>query len=56
MDAVGTLGAEICGIDLIIEDTNVPATNKNLYGIIEANFNPSMYMHIYPYQGEALTL
>ncbi|MBP1933213.1 glutamate--cysteine ligase [Ammoniphilus resinae] len=56
VDAVGALGAEICGIDLIIEDTNVPATNKNAYGIIEANFNPSMYMHIYPYQGESRRL
>src|SRR5690606_28208840 len=56
VDAVAALGVKICGIDLIIEDTNVPATNKNAYGIIEANFNPSMYMHIYPYQGESRRL
>ncbi|HZG73520.1 MAG TPA: bifunctional glutamate--cysteine ligase GshA/glutathione synthetase GshB, partial [Chondromyces sp.] len=47
VDAVSALGVKICGIDLIIENTEVPAANKNAYGIIEANFNPSMYMHIY---------
>lgn len=56
MDAVAALGAKICGIDLIIENTEVPSDNKNAYGIIEANFNPSMYMHIYPYKGESRRL
>ncbi|MEC5423768.1 bifunctional glutamate--cysteine ligase GshA/glutathione synthetase GshB [Virgibacillus sp. C22-A2] len=56
VDAVSELGAKICGIDLIIENTEVPAANKNTYGIIEANFNPSMYMHIYPYKGESRRL
>lgn len=56
VDAVSALGAKICGIDLIIENTEVPAVNKNAYGIIEANFNPSMYMHIYPYKGESRRL
>ncbi|WP_182535592.1 bifunctional glutamate--cysteine ligase GshA/glutathione synthetase GshB [Fontibacillus panacisegetis] len=56
VDAVAALGVKICGIDLIIEDREVPAANKNAYGIIEANFNPSMYMHIYPYQGESRRL
>ncbi|HDR4597632.1 bifunctional glutamate--cysteine ligase GshA/glutathione synthetase GshB [Bacillus cereus group sp. BC251] len=56
VDAVSALGVEICGIDLIIENTKVPATNKNAYGIIEANFNPSMYMHIYPYKGDSRRL
>ncbi|WLV24619.1 bifunctional glutamate--cysteine ligase GshA/glutathione synthetase GshB [Aciduricibacillus chroicocephali] len=52
VDAVAALGAKISGIDLIIEDITVPASDKGAYGIIEANFNPSMYMHIYPYKGE----
>lgn len=52
VDAVAALGVKICGIDLIIENTEVPAIHKNAYGIIEANFNPSMYMHIYPYKGK----
>ncbi|RID88437.1 bifunctional glutamate--cysteine ligase GshA/glutathione synthetase GshB [Peribacillus asahii] len=56
VDAVSALRVKICGIDLIIENTEVPATNQNAYGIIEANFNPSMYMHIYPYQGESRRL
>ena len=51
VDAVAALGAKISGIDLIIEDLNVPAATPGAYGIIEANFNPSMYMHIYPYKG-----
>ncbi|WP_237087924.1 hypothetical protein [Paenibacillus crassostreae] len=45
VDAVSALGAKISGIDLIIENKDVPAANNNAYGIIEANFNPSMYMH-----------
>ncbi|MHA0856977.1 bifunctional glutamate--cysteine ligase GshA/glutathione synthetase GshB [Paenibacillus sp. CMAA1364] len=56
VDAVSALGAKISGIDLIIEDTEVPATNQKAYGIIEANFNPSMYMHIYPYKGKSRRL
>jgi len=56
VDAVSALGANISGIDLIIENTEVPAANKNAYGIIEANFNPSMYMHIYPYKGKSRRL
>lgn len=56
VDAVSALGVKICGIDFIIENTEVPAANENAYGIIEANFNPSMYMHIYPYKGESRRL
>ncbi|ARK32537.1 bifunctional glutamate--cysteine ligase GshA/glutathione synthetase GshB [Halalkalibacter krulwichiae] len=56
VDAVSALGVKICGIDLIIENTEVPADHENAYGIIEANFNPSMYMHIYPYKGESRRL
>lgn len=56
VDAVSVLGAKICGIDLIIENKEVPAADENAYGIIEANFNPSMYMHIYPYKGESRRL
>lgn len=56
VDAVSALGAKISGIDIIIENPEIPAANKNAYGIIEANFNPSMYMHIYPYKGESRRL
>lgn len=51
IDAVAALGAVICGIDLIIPDKEVPATEKNAYGIIEGNFNPAMHMHTYPFSG-----
>jgi len=56
VDAVSALGAKISGIDLIIENKEVPAADKNAYGILEANFNPSMYMHIYPYEGNSRRL
>lgn len=51
VEAVEALGAKISGIDLIIPDYHVPGTKEAGYGIIEANFNPAMHMHIYPYQG-----
>ena len=42
------IGANICGVDMIIEDyTNV---NSN-YGIIELNFNPAIHIHSFPYKG-----
>lgn len=56
VNAVAALDAKISGIDLIIKNKEVIATNKNDYSIIEANFNPSMYMHIYPYKGESRPL
>lgn len=55
--AVETLGAKICGIDLIIPDKDLPATKSSQhYGIIEGNFNPAMHMHIYPYEGASRRL
>ncbi|MHC5228590.1 bifunctional glutamate--cysteine ligase GshA/glutathione synthetase GshB [Enterococcus sp. LJL99] len=53
IDAVAALGAKVCGIDLIIPDKNVPGSkHSKTYGIIEANFNPAMHMHMYPYRGK----
>lgn len=54
--AVDVLGARISGIDLIIPDKNKPSESKDDYGIIEANFNPMMHMHIYPYSGKSRRL
>ncbi|KAF1300890.1 bifunctional glutamate--cysteine ligase GshA/glutathione synthetase GshB [Enterococcus sp. JM9B] len=56
--AVNALGAKISGIDLVIPDKTHPANEKQAYGIIEANFNPAMHMHVYPYagKGQRLTL
>lgn len=56
--AVRSLGAEISGIDVIIPDLQVPATlnHHQAYSIIEANFNPAMHMHAFPYRGEGQRL
>ncbi len=57
IEAVKTLGATICGIDLIIPDKQVSATSdSDRYGIIEANFNPAMHMHVYPHIGKGRRL
>ena len=57
IEAVVALGAKICGIDLIIPDKDVKGTRDSLtYGIIEANFNPAMHMHVYPYAGQGRRL
>ena len=54
VSAVEALGAKISGIDLIIPDKEIdPTTDKKAYGIIEANFNPAMHMHVYPFAGKA---
>lgn len=47
------LGAKVAGIDMMIPDYQVPAgpSENPGYGVIEANFNPMMMMHIYPYRG-----
>ena len=56
--AVEALGAKICGIDLIIPDRAITGqiNDGQTYGIIEANFNPAMHMHIYPYAGKGRRL
>ena len=46
------MGAAVCGVDLIVPDYTKPAEPKlSSWGVIEANFNPMMMMHIFPYQG-----
>lgn len=53
IEAVKALGATICGIDLIIPNKQVKGQKNSLsYGIIEANFNPAMHMHMYPHAGK----
>ncbi|MBM7711877.1 bifunctional glutamate--cysteine ligase GshA/glutathione synthetase GshB [Enterococcus xiangfangensis] len=56
IEAVAVLGASISGIDLIIPDKDKPYETAADYGIIEANFNPMMHMHIYPYIGKSRRL
>ncbi|GAA3024714.1 bifunctional glutamate--cysteine ligase GshA/glutathione synthetase GshB [Tetragenococcus solitarius] len=52
VQAAQALDATICGIDMMIPDKKLPAKSPNAYGIIEANFNPMMHMHCYPYKGK----
>lgn len=51
------VGAAIAGMDMMILDHTKPSTAENPgYGVIEANFNPMMMMHIYPYKGKGQRL
>ncbi|MGT2911513.1 bifunctional glutamate--cysteine ligase GshA/glutathione synthetase GshB [Streptococcus cameli] len=46
------IGAWVCGVDLIIPDTQANATKTDPNcTCIELNFNPSMYMHTYCHEG-----
>lgn len=57
VEAVTALGAFVSGIDLMIPDYQKPATRlSDDYGIIEANFNPAIHMHMYPYKGQGRPL
>ena len=47
--------AKVCGVDLIIPNIKDECSKYN-YGVIEANFNPMMMMHIYPHAGESRRL
>ena len=47
--------AKVCGVDLIISDIKEEVSETN-YGVIEANFNPMMMMHIYPHSGKSRRL
>jgi len=54
-----TLEVNITGIDLMIPDLYLPTQKEDrYYSIIEANFNPMMHMHLYPYknQGRRVTM
>lgn len=56
-EAVTALGAKISGIDLIVPNKEAnPFEVPDAYGIIEANFNPAMHMHAYPYEGKGQRL
>ncbi|HDR1843583.1 TPA: bifunctional glutamate--cysteine ligase/glutathione synthetase [Pasteurella multocida] len=51
------MGAAVCGVDLIIPDLRQPVSpNLSSWGVIEANFNPMMMMHIFPYAGKSRRL
>ncbi len=51
------MGATFSGVDMMIPDYTKPATEAEPgYGVIEANFNPAMMMHIYPHEGKGQRL
>lgn len=51
------MGAAVCGVDLIIPDLKKPAEpSLRSWGGIEANFNPMMMMHIFPFSGQSRRL
>lgn len=46
------LGANFCGVDLIIKDFTQPIQTKDDYAAIEANFNPAIMIHLFPEKGK----
>ncbi|OON94041.1 MAG: bifunctional glutamate--cysteine ligase/glutathione synthetase [Candidatus Epulonipiscioides saccharophilum] len=50
ISAAKCVGANICGVDMIIED--ISGENPK-YSIIELNFNPAIHIHHYPYKGKS---
>ena len=51
-EMAAAMGAWVCGVDLIIPDSTLPASkNEPHCTCIELNFNPSMYMHTYCAEG-----
>ena len=55
VDISNAMMAKVCGVDLIIPDIKKECNSDN-YGVIEANFNPMMMMHIYPHSGKSRRL
>lgn len=49
--AAAAIGAQICGVDLISASFE-KAPTKSSYAIIELNYNPVLYFHNFPYEGE----
>lgn len=51
------IGAWVCGVDLIIPNSTLPANKKEPNcTCIELNFNPSMYMHTYCAEGSGQSI
>jgi glutamate--cysteine ligase len=49
--AAASVGAVICGVDMIVQDPEAAPTAEN-YAVIELNFNPALHIHDFPYRGE----
>jgi len=51
IEAAKALNVKITGLDMMIDDLQVPATIEN-YSIIEMNFNPAIHIHCHPFKGK----
>jgi glutamate--cysteine ligase len=51
VDSARAVGAKICGVDMIIQDVK-EKPDENNHSIIELNFNPVLYPHNFPCQGQ----
>lgn len=51
VQAADSVGAMICGVDMMIKDIKNPYPENN-YAVIELNFNPAIHIHTYPYKGK----
>ncbi|TXI92672.1 MAG: bifunctional glutamate--cysteine ligase GshA/glutathione synthetase GshB [Neisseriales bacterium] len=49
--AAKSIGACICGVDMIIKNVNNPYVENN-YALLELNYNPAIHIHTYPYLGQ----
>jgi len=49
--ATTAVSAQICGVDMMMADPTAKPTDTN-YGIIELNYNPVLYFHDFPYEGQ----
>ncbi|WP_209810970.1 bifunctional glutamate--cysteine ligase GshA/glutathione synthetase GshB [Ammoniphilus resinae] len=48
--AAKAAGATFCGVDMMINDMEKYASDRN-YSIIEINFNPAIHIHCFPFKG-----
>jgi len=52
LKAAASVGANICGVDMIIRNPKI-RPRKDAYSVIELNWNPAIFLHAYPFKGEA---
>ncbi|SDG21622.1 glutamate--cysteine ligase [Facklamia miroungae] len=48
--------ATFCGVDIIIQNYQMPISKSNQYAVLEANYNPMMSLHLFPAVGKARPL
>lgn len=51
VEAAAAVGAKICGVDIIGGEFEKAPSKKN-HAIIELNYNPVLYFHNFPYEGQ----